>query len=299
MCQGILMLKVSLKKQLKSPQGTLDLDISFDVKEGEFVTLFGKSGSGKTTVLRMIAGLTRPDEGAIEVGGQVWFDRQKKINLAVQKRALGFVFQDYNLFPHMSVQENLEFALVNKNDQKLVDELLSLAHLTSLKNRNAQTLSAGEKQRVAIVRALLRRPKILLLDEPLAALDEELRFKLQDDILALTKRLAVTTICVSHDLSEVFKLSDRILWLEAGRITKSGPPVQLLTDQSISGKFKFIGEILEIKKSDVVNILTIQIGRNLTKVVATDEEIKDLRVGEKVIVSAKAFNPIILSTRGK
>ncbi len=288
------MLKIFLKKQLKSPQGVLNLDISFDVKEGEFVTLFGKSGSGKTTILRMIAGLTCPDEGTIEVGGHVWFDSQKKINFAVQQRAIGFVFQDYNLFPHMSVQENLEFALVSRDDQRLIDELLSLAHLASLKNRNAQTLSGGEKQRVAIVRALIRRPKILLLDEPLAALDEELRFKLQDDMLALTKRLAVTTICVTHDLSEVFKLSERIFLLDGGRITKSGAPAQLFGNQSISGKFKFIGEILEIKKSDIVNILTIQIGRNLTKVVATDEEIKDLRVGEKVIVSAKAFNPIIL-----
>lgn len=288
------MLKVFLKKQLKSPQGLLDLDISFDVREGEFVTLFGKSGSGKTTILRMIAGLTCPDEGTIEARGQVWFDSQKNINLAVQKRAIGFVFQDYNLFPHMSVQENLEFALVKREDRRLVDELLDVVHLTSLKNRNAQTLSGGEKQRVAIVRALLRRPEILLLDEPLAALDEELRFKLQDDILALTKRLSVTTICVSHDLSEILKLSQRIFWLEGGRISKSGTAAQLLGNQSISGKFKFIGEILEIKKSSIINILTIQIGHNLTKVVATDEEIKDLGVGEKVIVWAKAFNPIIL-----
>lgn len=288
------MLKVFLKKRLETSEGNLNLDVAFEVKKEEFVSLFGKSGAGKTTILRMLAGLTSADQGFIEVEDEVWFDSRKRINLPAQKRSIGFVFQDYNLFPNMNVQENLEFALLSPNDRELIDELLELVHLTNLKKRNAQALSGGEKQRVAVIRALLRRPKILLLDEPLAALEEELRLKLQDDILALTKRLAVTTICVTHDLSEVFKLAERIFLLEGGRITRSGSPAELFVENSISGKFKFIGEILEIKKSDVVNILTIQIGRNLTKVVATDEEIKDLKVGEKVIVSAKAFNPIIL-----
>ena len=144
-----------------------------------------------------------------------------------------------------------------------------------------------------MIRALVRKPKIFLLDEPLSSLDVPLRLKLQDDILALHRKFEVPTIFVTHDLSETFKLSHQIFFLEQGKITKSGKPGEIFGD-SLSGKFKFIGSILELEKEGFLYIVTIQIGQNLTKVVATEDEAQGMSVGDRVIVSSKAFNPMII-----
>jgi len=290
------MIRIKLKKTLHSNQGPILLDIEFEAGPDEFVTIFGKSGAGKTTILRMIAGLTEPQEGYIEVDGEVWFDSQRHVNWPIQKRSMGFVFQESNLFPNMTVYENLRFALRDKDDTPLIDELLAMTHLNEFKNRTTHHLSGGQKQRVAVIRALLRKPKIFLWDEPFSSLDLELRLKLQDEILEIYKRFKTPTIFVSHDLSEIFKLSSRILLLDQGRIQKSGSPSEIFAEQTISGKFKFWGVILDIAAEDFLHIVTIQIGQNLTKVVASSEEVKDLRVGDQVLVAAKAFNPIILKS---
>lgn len=292
------MIKIQLKKQLLTADGSLPLDVDFECAKGAFVSLFGKSGSGKTTILRMIAGLTEPLEGFIQVEDEIWLDTSKKINLPPHKRKAGFVFQDYNLFPHMTVRENLEFALGSPQDRGMIEELLDIMHLKELEGRKPENLSGGQRQRVALARAVLRRPKIFLLDEPLAALDTPIRLKLQDEILKIYERFGTTTLLVSHDLSEVFKLSRQVFVLEQGKISKSGKPAEIFAHSHISGKFKFVGQVLEIYKEGVVNILTIQIGNNLTKVVATDEEIRDIKVGDKIIVAAKAFNPLILKYEG-
>ena len=288
------MIRVHLKKRLHTSRGFQELDVQFEAAAHELVTIFGESGAGKTTILRMIAGLTEPDDGFVEVEDQVWFDKKRRINWPVQKRAVGFVFQEPNLFPNMTVEENLQFALSDKKDITLIDELLKTVHLNEFRARRVDHLSGGQKQRVALVRALVRKPKVFLLDEPLSSLDLELRLKLQDDIFEIYQRFKIPSIFVSHDLSEVFKLSSRILFLDNGRIEKSGSPAEVFGEQTVSGKFKFWGVVLDIVREDFIYIVTIQIGQNLTKVVATESEIKDLRVGEKVLVAAKAFNPIIL-----
>ncbi len=288
------MIRVIAKKNLHTVNGPVDLNIEFGVKKGELVTLFGDSGVGKTTLLRMIAGLTTPDEGFIEVDGEVWFDSRNNVNLPAQKRPIGFVFQEPGLFPNMTVEKNLLFAAKNPSDFSIIDELLKITHLTEFKRRYPDGLSGGQKQRVALIRAVLRKPKIFLLDEPLSALDYDLRIKLQDEIFDIHKKFNIPTIFVTHDLSEVFKLSNRILWLENGKIKKEGCPRKIFGEQTISEKFKFTGIILDVIQEDFLNILTVQIGNNLTKVVATEEEIKDLNIGDKVLVAAKAFNPIIL-----
>ena len=288
------MIIVKVKKSLITTEGRINLEVNLEIEEGEFATLFGASGAGKTTILRMIAGLTDPQEGLIQIGDEVWFDSQRRINLPPQKRKVGFVFQEQNLFPHMTVRENLEFALSDKKNMALIDELLAMAHLKELANQRPPVLSVGQKQRVALIRAMVRNPKIFLLDEPLSSLDIGMRAKLQDEIINLYKRFKITTIFVSHDLSEVFKLSQRVFLLEGGRIKKSGAPSEIFARHQVSGKFKFTGEIIEIKKDSLVNILTIQIGNHLTKVVATDEEIQNLQAGDRIMVAAKAFNPIIL-----
>ena len=288
------MIRVKAKKYLASSSGPIRLGVDFEVSDQEFVTLFGPSGAGKTTILRMIAGLTDPDEGLIEVNGEVWFDSRRRVNKPVQQRQISFVFQDYNLFPNMTVRENLQYALKDKSEERQVDEFLDMVHLTELSGRKPATLSGGQKQRVALIRALLRKPKIFLLDEPLSALHLELRLKLQDEIFALYNRFKIPTIFVTHDLSEIFKLAHKIIVIEEGRITRSGKPGEVFGEDSLSGKFKFVGNILGIDKEDFMCIVTVQIGNNLTKVVATEEEAKDWRLGDRVLVAAKAFNPIIL-----
>ncbi|MBP9855319.1 MAG: ABC transporter ATP-binding protein [Candidatus Omnitrophica bacterium] len=287
------MIKIKAKKHLITSHGPIQLDVDFQIHDEEFITLFGPSGSGKTTILRMIAGLTDPDEGYIQVDDEVWFDSAKIINKPIQERKISFVFQDYNLFPNMTVQENLEYALADKKDGHLISEFLDLVHLTELKDRRPQALSGGQKQRVALVRAFLRKPKIFLLDEPLSALDLELRLKLQDEILKLYNRFKLPTIYVTHDLSEIFKLSNQIFILEQGKIVRSGKPGDLFGEDTWSGKFKFVGHILQIQKEDFMSIITVQIGNSITKVVATEEEAHDWHSGDRVLVASKAFNPII------
>ncbi len=288
------MIKVKAQKRLITSHGPMVLDVDFQISGQELVTLFGPSGGGKTTILRMIAGLTDPDEGFIQVGEEVWFDSEKRINKPVQERQISFVFQDYNLFPNMTILENLQYALKDKDDAGQINELLDMVHLIELRNRRPEMLSGGQKQRVALIRALLRKPKIFLLDEPLSSLDLELRLKLQDEIFALYNRFKTPTIFVTHDLSEVFKLSNQILVLEQGKIVRSGKPGEIFGEDNLSGKFKFVGQILEMLKEDFLYIVTVQIGNNLTKVVATEDEAKDWHIGDRVIVMAKAFNPIIL-----
>lgn len=270
----------------------LDVDIQFKFKE--FVSLWGKSGAGKTTILKMIAGLMKPDEGLIQIDDEVWFDSNRRINLPPQKRRIGYVFQEPTLFPHMNVRENCVFALDDNKDIKMLDELLELMNLRALEHSKPHALSGGQKQRVALIRALLRRPKILLLDEPFSALDLELRSHLQDEINQLYKRFETTIIFVSHDIAEVYKLSHHVFQMEFGHVIKSGAPSELWGGENLSGKFKFIGQICDIYKDGVVHVVTVQIGVNMTKVIATDEEIKDLKIGSKVMVAAKAFNPIIV-----
>ncbi|WP_297887129.1 ABC transporter ATP-binding protein [Sulfurihydrogenibium sp.] len=282
------MIVVDVKKELIGYKGKFTLDVSFKVEKGEFLTIFGKSGSGKTTVLRIIAGLENPDEGYIEFDGKVYFDSKKGVNLPPQKRNVGFVFQNYALFPNMTVYENVAFAL-DKEERDKVDEILKVVELYNLKDRYPSSLSGGQQQRVALARAIVKNPDILLLDEPLSALDYSIRLKLQDQLKKLHKMFNLTTLLVSHDKPEVFKLSDRVIYLEDGKIKKEGTPREVFIEKSISGKFSFYGTVLDIRKSDILNIVTVDINGNLVEVATTE----DFNIGDEVLVGAKAFNPII------
>jgi molybdate transport system ATP-binding protein len=286
-------IRIAVKKRLMGSEGAMELAVDFTVSEGNFVTLFGKSGAGKTTLLRLLCGLDVPDEGVITVENDIWFDSTKQINLPPQRRRAGFVFQHYALFPTMTVRRNLTFALGRTPDTGLVDALLETVGLEALADRYPDTLSGGQKQRVALIRALVRRPKILLLDEPLSALDLQMRLKLQDELLRMHRDFGLTTLLVSHDLSEIFKLSDRVVMLEHGGIVRAGTPSELFVNDELGGKFKFTGEVLRIEKDGVLHILTLLIGNSVVRVVATDEEAAQLRTGDRVAVASKAFNPII------
>ena len=193
----------------------------------------------------------------------------------------------------MTVRENLRFALEEKRDSAVIDTLLDTVGLETLASRYPDTLSGGQKQRVALIRALVRRPEILLLDEPLSALDLQMRLKLQDELLRMHREFGLTTLLVSHDLSEIFKLSNRVIMLEHGTVTGDGSPEELFVSGELGGKFKFTGELLRIDKNGVVHILTLLIGSSIVRVVATDAEAAGLAVGDRVAVASKAFNPLI------
>jgi len=175
-----------------------------------------------------------------------------------------------------------------------VDELLVLFGLTEFRKRKPTGLSGGQKQRVALARALARKPQLLLLDEPLSALDAEMRITLQNEIAQAHQLLGVTTILVSHDLNEVFRLATQVICIENGSITRTGKPEEVFSDNSISGKVQITGQIARIEKQDTINIVTVISGNNqIIKVIAFDSDLEDMKIGDRVMVFSKAFNPII------
>ncbi|MBB5022269.1 ABC transporter ATP-binding protein [Desulfurispira natronophila] len=288
------MININVTKRLHTADGPMELEFQATVEDGQFVTLFGPSGAGKTTLLRMVAGLTTPDEGTIQVNGQTWFDSNRKTNLTPRQRSIGMVFQDYALFPHMSVAQNIGAALPRTKRQSVVRELLEVAGLLELASRKPDQLSGGQRQRVALARALALQPSLLLLDEPLSALDLQMRLKLQEELLSLHRRYQPTTLLVSHDMSEVFRLSNQVFVLELGQVVRSGSPADVFASSGISNKFRFTGEVVHIVPSGVISIVHILVGSDIVQVVATDKERESLQVGKRVLIASKAFNPLIM-----
>ncbi|MDP4285280.1 MAG: ATP-binding cassette domain-containing protein [Bacteroidota bacterium] len=287
------MIQISLEKKLKAANGNMQLHVDIEIEQGKLITLYGNSGAGKTSILRMIAGLLQADKGLIFVNQNTWFDSQKGICLKPQQRKIGFVFQDYALFPNMTVKENLVYALEKGQNKEIINELISIIELGDLQGRKPESLSGGQKQRVALARALVRKPEILMLDEPLSAIDIKMRNLLQDYILKVHKEFNLTTILVSHEIGEVIKMSDTIFVIDNGKIIKQGKPIEVFSNKKVSGKFQFSGEIIQIDKEDVIYIVTILIGVNIVKIVAVESEIQTMKVGDKVMVASKAFNPLL------
>ncbi len=281
------MINIDIKKELHGSNGKMNLDVNLEIKNGEFLALAGLSGSGKTTLLRILAGLEEAT-GTINIDNNFWLN--DKFCLPSQKREIGFVFQDYALFPNFSVIDNLLYV---KKDKDLANHLLKITELEELKNRMPQTLSGGQKQRVSLCRALMNRPKLLLMDEPLSALDPQMRTKLQNEILTLHREFNTTTIMVSHDPSEIYRLANRIVVLNHGQIINDGTPKDILLKTKGSQKFSFEGELLDIIKVDVIYIAIVAIGQQLVEVVISHEEVKNLTIGQKVNLATKAFSPTI------
>ncbi len=285
------MIKIDITKKLNTQNGIIEARFNLEIDKNSFFCLFGESGAGKTTLLRCLAGLERADSGEIVVDGDIWFSSDKKIDLPPQKRSIGVVFQDYALFPTMSVIDNLLYA---QNDRAKADDILSMMQLNELRDRLPSTLSGGQQQRVALSRALMRNPKILLLDEPLSALDSTIRAKLQDELLRVHKELSLTTILVSHDIAEVSKLATTLAHIKNGNIDKIAPPLEFLSSKKHSSKLQLIAEVLKIELDEPIAIITLLIGSNITQIAVSISEAESLKVGKSVVLSAKAFNPMIL-----
>ncbi len=281
------MIKLNLHKTLNGVSGDLNLNLDLNISKGEFVTLYGNSGVGKTSILRMLSGLMLPNAGKIIVDDEVWFDTEQKINLKPQQRQLGYVFQDYGLFPNMTVRQNLEFAREKYKKTNSISELMDIIELQELQDRKPNTLSGGQQQRVALARALVQQPKLLLLDEPLSALDNAIRIKLQDYILKAHNTYGLTTILVSHDIGEVMKLSDRMIVIEDGQIIKQGAPLEVFVGKTIDSNVKLTGIVIAINSLEV----TIFIAPQTIKIKSTEKELSTIKVGDTLVISSEIVNP--------
>ncbi len=209
------MLSFRLRKRLRAGRHSFELELERGLADGAFLGVRGPSGSGKTTLLRCLAGLERPDSGRIAVGGEIWFDSETGDRLPPRRRSVGFVSQDYALFPNMTVLGNILYA---DPDRERARSLLSLVKLERQAGLFPRELSGGQKQRTALARALARRPALLLLDEPLSALDEELREELGDELRRIQRAAGVTAIMVSHSRREISRLCDEAIELRDGRL---------------------------------------------------------------------------------
>ncbi|MBZ7941890.1 sulfate/molybdate ABC transporter ATP-binding protein [Campylobacter molothri] len=285
------MLKLDLKHQINSKE----FEFKTQINQGEITAIFGESGAGKTTLLKIIAGLIKPNCGYLEVDNEIWFDSKKNINLSIQKRKIGFMFQDYALFPNMNVKENLSYA--NKNETK-INEFLELMNLKELAKAYPKELSGGQAQRVALARALIREPKILLLDEPLSALDFKMRMNLQDELAKILHHFKITTLLVSHDIAEIYKLSHKIIEIQNGKIIKNLIKNEFFTQANLSAKLRLNVTLLEVKKSDILIIFTLLLNQDIVKITLSEEEFlkdyQDVKIGDTLLLSIKAFNPIIV-----
>ncbi len=281
------MIKIDINKEIYAPNMNMSLNIKLNIKQDSFLAISGESGSGKTTFLRILAGLEKA-KGEIIVGDEVWL--KDKFSLPAQKRDIGFVFQDYALFPNMTVMQNILFI---KNDKTLANHLLKITKLDEYKERYPHTLSGGQQQRVALVRAFINKPKLILMDEPLSALDPVMRNKLQQEIISLKKEFQTTIFMVSHDPSEIYKLANQVMVLDKAEVVSFGKPKDILLKTSGSQKLSFEGELLDIVKVDVVYIAIVAIGQQIVEVVLSENETKNLKIGNKVRVSTKAFTPIV------
>lgn len=207
----------------------IPLDVAFRVEPGEIMALVGPSGSGKTTILRTIAGLWTPEHARVVVGGASWLETGTGVNLAPYRRRIGFVFQSYALFPHMTAEQNVLSAM-DRPDRAEAERLLNLVNLSGLAQRRPAQLSGGQQQRVAVARALARQPQALLLDEPFSAVDRATREGLHAEIIALRRHLNMPVILVTHDVNEAQLLADRMLVLEKGHVVQQGTTAEVMAD---------------------------------------------------------------------
>ena len=259
-------------------------DFSISIEKGEFITFLGPSGCGKTTILRMLAGFEAPSAGSIV------FDGKDVTHMPTNQRNVGMVFQSYALFPNMTVAENIGFGLkvanVGKDETEArVREMLKLIKLDALAERYPWQMSGGQQQRVALARALANRPKVLLLDEPLSALDAKIRISLREEIRELQRELHITTVFVTHDQEEALSISDRIVVLNEGRVEQTGTPSAIYNFPRTRFVASFIGTLSQLS-GEVVDTAKGEI-RVGAQVLVTSNPLDDLKNGQKCTLAIR------------
>ena len=245
---------LDLKDIKKSYDGATVLDgIDLAINDGEIVSILGSFGSGKTTLLNIILGITESDSG------KIIFDGEDITDMSMEDRGFNIVFQDYALFPNLNAYQNIVYGLRNKPDISTEDEVNDLIELLGLKehlNKKIEQLSGGQKQRVALARTLVMKPKILLLDEPLSALDGVIKESIKDRIKTIAKEFNLTTIIVTHDPEEALSLSDKVMILNRGKISQYGEPEEIISAPSDDFVKEFILRQLEIKRDNIFKLFS-------------------------------------------
>ncbi len=277
-----------------------DCEISFRARwprDNSWTVLFGPSGAGKTTVLRCLAGLEKPDRGTIRFDGETWFDSASRLFVAPQDRCIGYFFQEYALFPHLSVLNNIGYnldKLSRTEKQNRIGEMLELFHLQGMEDRDIATLSGGEKQRVALARTLARRPRLLLLDEPLSALDGPTRIRLRKALRSLLPQFGLPILLVTHDRTEALSLGDRLIVMDQGRSLQEGSisevfskPNSKRTAEIVGMENVFPGRLVEKRQG----LAYVRVGDTLLTVAGNHCEEGPVMVGiraEDILLSTAA-----------
>ncbi len=272
-------LQVSISKKLaggNSNEFMLDADFKC---HNEMIVLFGPSGAGKTLTLDCIAGLERPDAGYIRVNNTVYFDSEKNINISPQKRKVGYLFQNYALFPHLTVEENIIFGMRSGNIKEL-EKMLDLFEIHSFEKRYPSQVSGGQRQRVALARALITQPQILLLDEPFSAIDHITRVRLRRDLKKIRKMIEIPIVLITHNPVEAYTMADTLVVYRHGGIEQIGSPKEIFTKPKSRDVARLVGmnnifkgKVLESKEGEIV----IQSQEKITA-----PGVPDLKIGEEV-----------------
>jgi molybdate transport system ATP-binding protein len=270
-------LDLNLQKKLYRTEGERQLKVQLKLDKGDFVAIYGPSGIGKTTLLRMIAGLSQADAGFLSINNICWFDKKKELNLSPQKRKVGFVFQDYALFPNMTILQNLHFANPNTS---LIQKLLKQTNLEGLKHKKPAQLSGGQQQRVALARALVVESPILLLDEPLSALDHSLREEMQNLIAELHQSYQRTTLMVSHNIPEIINLANKLLVIKDADAILYDHPKAYFEQENLLNEIQETGIVLAIN----VDELVLQIDGKARKMSYTKASLENIQIGDKINV---------------
>lgn len=278
-------LDIQIRHTIQTANGIMPMEIAVCIPENSIVAITGESGAGKTTLLRQIAGFVQPTEGHILFGELAWFDAAAQINITPQNRNIGFVFQDYALFPHLTVYQNLKFALNPGQSEQAISDLLDAVELSELAHRKPHQLSGGQKQRVALARALVRQPKLLLLDEPLAALDPAMRNRMQTYLQNLQQHHQFTALIVTHDISEIFNLASQVLVLSEGKITQKGSPQQVYSNRIMpNSAWSMYGKILNVQENNDHLKIQILISNQIKEVIQPLNQKASWTAGKAVLI---------------
>ncbi len=271
---------VNISKKIKNKNSN-EFALTAEFKcRNEMIVLFGPSGAGKTLTLDCIAGLEHPDTGYISVNNTVYFDSEKNINLSPQKRKVGYLFQNYALFPHLTVEENILFGLPSKKDAKELEKMLDTFEIHGLEKRYPSQLSGGQRQRVALARALITKPKILLLDEPFSSLDYATRVRLRRDLKKIREMIEIPIILITHNPVEAYTMADTLIVYRYGGIEQIGLPKEIFNKPKSEKVARLVG-INNIFKGRVCNILENEVVvQSREKIIAP--KVSGLEIGEEV-----------------
>ncbi|SEA09305.1 molybdate transport system ATP-binding protein [Arachidicoccus rhizosphaerae] len=304
------MIEIAIEKNLRISETVHKLSSALSILPGEKVILYGKSGSGKTSLLKMIAGLIRPDTGSIMVAGEPWFNHSAKINIPIQERNIGFVFQDLALFPHMTVMQHLIYASGKQKDYRYLEDLLNLTDLKSFILQKPGQLSGGQQQRLAIIRALARKPKILMLDEPFAALDSNLKSDLRRELSILQKKQNFTLFLASHDKEDMDGFAHKYIEIREGKAIpkahgfdrySAAPSVSNKVDLTIGRsshiteeRISYFGTVEKIQRMENGVLFFIELGDQSLKIPVDTTTAKQFKPGDPINISSQNGQILLL-----